>query len=103
MIIERLDKLLWTFSATSFIPHARIDGRLACVTPVVIGHEIEKIDGYDVLLNLHNQCPPEFDHFQRVIEIAGNTTEDKQIARMRYRFYQEKGYKINHYKLDDQD
>ncbi len=99
VVIEQLDTLLWTFSPSSFVPHVRIHDKLAKVTPVLLGHEIEQISGYDVLLNLHHQCPSNFDGFQRVVEIAENSSEDKQVARIRYRFYQEKGYVINHYKL----
>lgn len=98
---DRLDKLLWTFSPTSFIPHSRINDKLADMAPVVLGHEVPKIIHHDVLLNLHDQHPPSFDHFNRLIEIASNKPEDKTAARKRYRYYQESGYKIYHYKLNE--
>lgn len=100
-LIEQLDKLLWTFSPTSFIPHCRAHDKLAHVTPVMLGHEIAQIAHHDVLLNLHDQHSPLFDRFNRLIEIASINSEDKMAARKRYRFYQENGYKIYHYKLDD--
>ena len=99
--VDRLDKLLWTFSPTSFIPHSRVNDKLANMTPVVLGHEIAEITHHDVLLNLHDQHPPSFDRFNRLIEIASNKPEDKTAARKRYRFYQENGYKIHHYKLNE--
>jgi DNA polymerase III subunit chi len=100
-LIERIDKLLWTFSPTSFIPHSRVHDKLANVTPVILGHEIANIKHHDVLLNLHDQYPPSFDRFNRLIEIASIKPEDQTAARKRYRFYQENGYKIHHYKLNN--
>ena len=95
---ERLDKLLWTFSSTDFIPHCRAEDRLADVTPVILSRQATN-SSHDVLLNLDVEHPPFFSRFQRVIEIAGITPEDKQAARKRYRFYQDRGYEIRHHRL----
>jgi DNA polymerase-3 subunit chi len=95
---ERLDKLLWTFSSTDFIPHCRAEDRLADVTPVILSRQATN-SSHDVLLNLDVEHPPFFSRFQRVIEIAGITPEDTQAARKRYRFYQDRGYEIRHHRL----
>ena len=50
---ERLDKLLWTFSSTAFIPHCRVDDKLAYVTPVIISPQAEPLPHDNVLINLH--------------------------------------------------
>ena len=97
--VERLDKLLWTFSSTDFIPHCRAEDKLAGVTPVIIGREAVKLP-HDVLLNLDVEHPPFFSRFQRLIEIAGTAPEDTYAARRRYRFYQDRGYEIRHHKLE---
>jgi len=99
--IDQLDKLLWDFSATSFVPHARINDKPASEVPVVLGGEINQITDYDVLINLHDKCPPDFDRFQWLVEIAGISPEDKQAARIRYRFYKKNGYKITYLKLNN--
>ena len=96
--VERLDKLLWTFSSTDFIPHCRAEDKLAGVTPVIIGREAMKLP-HNVLLNLDVEQPPFFSRFQRLIEIAGTAPEDTCAARKRYRFYQDRGYEIRHHKL----
>lgn len=98
-IAERLDKLLWTFSPIDFIPHCRVEDKLANVTPVVIGSHATKTPHDDVLLNLDIEHPPFFSRFQRLIEIAGAVPEDTRAARKRYRFYQDRGYEIRHHKL----
>lgn len=100
VLVARLDKMLWTFSATSFIPHGLVDDKLASVTPVLIGHDASSIIHNDVLINLHEQYPPFFNQFNRFVEIVGIESNDKAAARRRYRFYQEEGYVIQHYKLD---
>lgn len=102
-LIEQLDELLWTFSPTSFIPHCRIheDDQLVHATPVILSEQIQPEAHFDVLLNLHHQCPPLSGQFKRLIEIAGVSHEDKLAARERYRFYKDAGYAIQHYNLDD--
>lgn len=96
---ERLDKLLWTFSSTAFIPHCRVDDKLAYATPVIISQHDEPLPHDNVLINLHIERPPSFSRFLRLIEICGTTMEDTQAARARYRFYKDRGYEIQHHKL----
>ncbi|MDH5480495.1 MAG: DNA polymerase III subunit chi [Nitrosomonas sp.] len=105
VMIKQLDQLLWTYSPTSFIPHCYINDSvdLIGVTPIILGDRIDQTVHYDVLLNLHDTCPPYFNQFKRLIEIAGVEHEDKLLARKRYRLYQEEGFKIHHFKLDNKE
>ena len=100
-LLDRMDKLLWTFSPTSFVPHSRMNGELADITPIILGNEITQATHCHVLLNLDEECPPAFEQFERLIEIAGVTAEEKQSARVRYRNYQAQGLEVNHYKLEN--
>jgi DNA polymerase-3 subunit chi len=97
--IEQLDKMLWTFSATDFIPHCRAEDKLSEVTPVILGHTAQRLPHDDVLLNLDVENPSFFSRFRRLIEIAGVTPEDTRAARTRYRFYQDRGYEIRHHRI----
>ena len=100
---DRFDKLLWTFSPISFVPHCYAGEKKAGVTPVILSgsrEEIQQIAHHDVLLNLHNEVPPDFDQFQRIIEIVVDEADDKTAARKRYRFYQKRGLGVRHHKLD---
>jgi DNA polymerase-3 subunit chi len=99
LVIEKLDNLLWTFSPTDFIPHCRVDDKLASLTPVILGHKATSFPHDEVLLNLDIENPPFFSRFRRLIEIAGSRPEDTEAARKRYRFYQDRGYEIRHHKL----
>jgi DNA polymerase III subunit chi len=98
---EQLDKLLWTFSATGFLPHCSADHKLAEVTPVIFGHQSDRLPHDEVLLNLQDEYPPFFSRFQRLIELSGTSAEDMAAARRRYRFYHDRGYDIRHHKLGD--
>jgi DNA polymerase III subunit chi len=97
--IEQLDTLLWTVPPTDFIPHCRVDDRLADVTPVLLGHQSAKMPHDEILLNLDLENPSFFSRFQRLIEIAGSQEKEVEAARKRYRFYQDRGYEIQHHKL----
>lgn len=96
---EQLDSLLWTFASTVFIPHCRVDDKLAFETPVTISQDGDLLPHDNVLINLHDQHPPFFSRFLRLIEISEITTEDTEAARIRYRFYRDRGYNIHHHKL----
>jgi len=98
-IADQLDNLLWTFSSTAFIPHCRVGDKLASETPVTISQNGEPLPHDNVLINLHNEHPPFFSRFLRLIEISGATIEDAKAARTRYRFYKDRGYEIRHHKL----
>lgn len=102
-VLEQLDQLLWTFSPTSFIPHCDIreDSELVNTTPVILSNRIPTGRPFDVLLNLHQQQPSNFDQFNRLIEIADTSSEGMQTARARYRFYKDSHYPIQHFNLND--
>jgi DNA polymerase III subunit chi len=98
-IADQLDSLLWNFSSTAFIPHCRVEDKLAFETPVTISQNEESLPHDNILINLHDSHPPFFSRFLRLIEISGSTDEDTEAARVRYRFYKDRGYEIRHHKL----
>lgn len=101
--LAQLDKLLWTFSSVSFIPHCFVDNQLSSVTPIVLGAPTQVHDktlGYTILLNFYDEILPYYQQFNRVIEIVDHTPMDKEKARKRYRIYQAQGCDIRHHNLD---
>jgi DNA polymerase-3 subunit chi len=94
---QRIDKMLWTWQATGFLPHCMTRSPLAAETPVLITRDPEDTPHDEVLLNLHVEWPPAFSRFRRVVEIVGRDDEDREAARGRFRFYRDRGYEIvNH-------
>jgi len=91
-VAERFDRLLWTDSALSFIPHCRAEDPLAAETPVLIHTQEGELLDDALLINLDPAWPPFFSRFERVIEIVGTEPEDAAAARERFRFYRDRGY-----------
>lgn len=91
---QRIDRMLWTWQPTAFLPHCMTRSPLAAETPVLITHDPEDTPHDEVLLNLHSAWPPAFSRFQRLVEIVGCEEEDREAARARFRFYRDRGYAI---------
>ena len=93
-VLERFDKALWSFNATSFVPHCFAASALAGETPVVLAASDANLPHHDVLLNLDDAWPPFFASFERLLEIVSTDEADKEKARARYVFYKKRGYDI---------
>jgi DNA polymerase-3 subunit chi len=100
---DALDKLLWHYPATAFIPHCRNDAAEAAQMNVVLSHGTDKFPHHDLLISLHSECMPFFSRFERVIEIIGNDEEDSHLGRERYKFYKDRGYELRHFDLANID
>jgi DNA polymerase-3 subunit chi len=96
---QSMDRLLWTFRATSFIPHCFGHDKLAGSTPIVISRDGAQPGHDEVMVNLSPDCPPTFSRFRRLIEVVGKEPEERGFARERWRFYKERGYEVNHIDL----
>ncbi len=95
---QRLDALLWTFSAGSFIPHA-LAWDADDALPVVLGQDEPPAAFDDVLITLAPEVPAYFSRFRRVAEVVGGSDTDKQTARERFRFYRDRGYELQTHNL----
>lgn len=93
-LAAELDAGLWTQDKLSFLPHVRCGHPLAAETPLLIGTDPEALASHDILINLDNESPPCFGRFTRMLEVVSTDPEDRQKARQRYRYYQERGYEI---------
>jgi DNA polymerase-3 subunit chi len=96
---EALDKLLWHYPATAFIPHCSSDADEVELVPVILDHGGERFPHHELLISLHNECVPFFSRFERVIEIISNDAEDNRLGRERFKFYRDRGYELRHFDL----
>ena len=96
-----LDRQLWMVPPTGFIPHARADSPLASQTPVLIGDETESSMQNERLFNLSPDVPPGFSRFTSVIEVVGQSDEERQAGRQRVKFYKDRGYEIRFFDLSE--
>ena len=99
---RQLDELLWTFSQGSFIPH-RIVREAPAETPaepVLIGVNQAPGPGrWEVLVNLAPDVPEFFSRYERVAEVVDADAQRRAQSRERYRFYRDRGYKLNTLKV----
>ncbi len=92
---EQVGHVLWTHQPTGFLPHCRSDDALAAETPIVIDWQGENLLHDDVLINLRPDHPPFFSRFKGLIEIVSRNEIDRADARVRYRFYRDRGYELH--------
>ena len=96
---RRLDDMLWTFRAGSFVPHC-LAGEEREMEPVIIGSGAEPNQPeWDVLVNLAAEVPEFFSRYRRVAEVVDEDAARRNLGRERYRFYKERGYQINTHKM----
>lgn len=93
-IAERFDRLLWTQTATGFLPHCRVDSPLAAETPVLIATSLDVIPQENNLLNLSNELPSGFSRFENLVEIVSEDDPVRLPARERAKFYRDRGYAV---------
>ena len=102
-LLEELDERLWTFRASSFVPHrlvesdepaARVDS-----DPVQLSTGAPGPDRR-VLINLADRVPPFFARFERALEVVDQSEPVRELGRERYRFYRRRGYPLGHHELD---
>ncbi len=125
-LAKSIDQHLWNFRADSFIPHIVLEqvGEQAvqqdvmhatpthdlALTPsslnllppnmqVTIGTDVtpQACDG--VLINLAQTVPTFFSRFKRTLEIVDDSDTARAQSRDRYRFYQKRGYPLQHHTL----
>ena len=98
-VASGLDRMLWTHSALSFVPHCRADSPLAAETPILITDNLESIPQDERLMNLSRDIPHGFSRFESLIEVVGQDEEDRTAARDRVKFYKDRGYEVRYFDL----
>jgi len=96
VMAEELDTLLWHFKPESFIPHSR---EPASEDPVVISLSAANPFHGELLINLADNLPEDFGHFQRLTEIVVQMPEVLSATRLLFGQYRERGYQVNTHKL----
>ena len=91
---REFDRLLWTFSQLSFVPHVHAGHVLAGETPIIIATDDQALPHHDALLNLGNEPPPFFSRFEHLREIVSMNDEDRNCARERAKFYKSRGFNV---------
>jgi DNA polymerase III subunit chi len=101
-IAREFDKL-WTDQAVGSVPHCMARHTPSSETSIVVAREGAEMVHYQVILNLHDDSPPSFSRFERLVELVGTDDDDRRLARDRFRFYRDRGYEIRHCDLSKSD
>lgn len=91
---DEFDRLLWTFSQLSFVPHVKAIHPLASETPIVIASDESGLHHHDALLNIGNDPPPFFSRFGALREVVSSDADDRGSARERLKFYKSRGFEV---------
>lgn len=94
--LNKLDEVLWTFSAQDFLPHAAAEDALAAQSPVILTDDPALAPHHDILINLSGEVPASFAQFERVFEIVSEDASDTEAGRQRYAYYRQRGYPLTH-------
>ncbi|MEZ0210948.1 MAG: DNA polymerase III subunit chi [Methylophilus sp.] len=97
---EQLSHSLWQQSV--FIPNVLADAPQASLTPVLLAWLPEHIRQDDMLFNCQTELPKFFSRFRHLFELIGSAEDDKTAGRQRYAFYRDRGYEIQHMKMQTQ-
>lgn len=92
--LRRLDTLLWTFEAQSFVPHCMDDApaHVLAASSIVLTGDASGAPHAALLVNVGDAVPAGFERFDRLIEIAAD--DGREAARARWRHYAQRGYAI---------
>jgi DNA polymerase-3 subunit chi len=97
---ERLDRLLWTFRANSFVPHVIYQDALpSSHNAVILGTQPTPEYWQHTLINLSIKLPENIEQSEQIFELLDNDPTQKQAGRERYRQYQSLDIDINTYKI----
>lgn len=106
-VLAGLDRALWTFDATEFLPHVMLRTGQAVPerlrrTRVWLSEQATASGHHDVLVNLGVdalEAPEGFESFARVIEIVSTDADERLAARQRWKHYASRGYAIERHEV----
>lgn len=93
--LNTLDAQLWAMQPIEFTPHCRRETASAqsvLMSPIVLAESLSELRCDDVLMNLSDTVPTEFERFERLIEVVTIDEDDRAAARHRWKYYASRGY-----------
>ncbi|MGN6529298.1 MAG: DNA polymerase III subunit chi [Burkholderiaceae bacterium] len=100
--LDRLDQALWTFEPLEFVPHVLLPrdgadgGRLARTPIVLVKDGASAPSDCRVAVALGAHALADASAFDRVIAVVGQSPEQREAARQRWREYERAGHAMTH-------
>ena len=103
ILIERINKLLWTFEQLSFIPHST-DKKYDSFTNIILvetGYKNDSIlkKDYNVFINLDDEVKTDYHDHEFIVELVNAKEDKKKIAREKYLYYKNNKLNVKHENL----
>ncbi len=91
--LTSIDEYLWSFSATSFIPHVLVNrnDEVDDIDPIILANFEPTAPTKDLLIQLADQVPENFNQYNRIIEILYSEQNYLASGRERFKFYRQHG------------
>lgn len=90
------DQWLWTYKATSFLPHSLANSTPDALDPPIQispNNQAPKQATFDLLLNLGDDIPLDYTTFKRTLDLVPHHA--KEAGRTRYRAYREQNAELH--------
>jgi len=103
ILLESINKLLWTFEQLSFIPHST-DKRYDSNTNIILvetGYKNDSIvkKDYNVFINLDDEVKTDYHNHEIIVELVDTNEDKKKIAREKYFYYKNNKLNVKHENL----
>lgn len=94
--LAELDKFLWQFSNTEFLPHCTdtAGAILTDSTSIILAEQTSACAAQAVLINLGQKIPGDFERFDRFVELVSGQPEDRVAGRHRWKTYKDGGFAL---------
>ena len=93
-----MDDIMWTFSDSSFLPHAIQGDTEDADAAVIIGHSAPASTGY-LLINLSDERPENIQNYERIAEIINDAPLNLHKGRARYSAYKKDAYPLHYHEI----
>jgi DNA polymerase-3 subunit chi len=99
---QALDELLWTFNDRSFIPHKVCLDEQSVDSATAVHLTVEAaISAADLLVNLAQRLPPQFQRYSRIAEIIDADEERRRLGRERFKAYRDLKLPLETHQIDE--
>ena len=100
-----LDKIMWSYSDTSFVAHEIYTADEKSAAKIFIAHaeaieDLTHIDNFDVLINLSDKVLDCSHNFSRIAEIVEQDEAAKAQARMRFKRYSKLNFELKTHSIE---